>query len=77
MWISLVRVLSWLSLGYVVNDATRTIGQVSSTGEYYEPLAPDAIANVSSISIWSKIATFVSIIGGVILIYQYISKKKK
>ena len=77
MWIPIIRVLSWLSLGYVVNDATRTIGQVSSTGEYYEPSAPDPIANVSSISIWSKIATVVSIVGGLILIYQYITKKKK
>jgi hypothetical protein len=77
MWIPIIRVLSWLSLGYVVNDATRTIGQVSSTGEYYEPSAPDPVVNLTTISVVSKIATWVSLIGGFILIYQYFQKKKK
>jgi hypothetical protein len=65
-----------MSLGYVANDATRTIGQVSDTGEYYEPTAPNPVANVTTISVVSKVAMWVSIIGGVIMIYNYIKRKK-
>lgn len=77
MWAGIIRLLSFMSIGYVANDATRTIGQVSSTGEYYEPTAPNPVANVTTISVVSKVAMWVSIVGGLIMIYNYFKSRNK
>ena len=80
MWIPIIRVLTWISTGYLVNDATRTIGQVTDTGDYHTPTAPDGssvVATVKEKSIFEKIALWVTIIGGLFVIYEFVKKYKK
>jgi len=80
MWIALVEIATWLSAGYVINDATRTIGQVTDTGDYYSPSAPAGsvpVADVKQKSVFEKVAMWVSIIGGIFVIYEFVKKSKK
>lgn len=80
MWGPLLTALTWLSAGYVVNDATRTVGQLTDTGDYHQPTAPSGavvVADVKQKSVIEKIALWVSIIGGLFVVYEFVRKYKK
>jgi hypothetical protein len=80
MWQAVISAITWLSAGYMVNDATRTIGQVTDTGDYHQPTAPNGavvVADVKEKTIFEKVALWVSIIGGLFVIYEFVKKFKK
>jgi hypothetical protein len=80
MWGTLVNIFTWLSAGYVLNDATRTVGQVTDTGDYHQPTAPSGavvVADVKEKTVIEKVALWVSIIGGIFVVYEFVRKFKK
>lgn len=80
MWGLIWQGITWLSAGYVLNDATRTVGQWTDTGEYYEPKAPsnsDVVLDVKNRPQWHKFVIWLGV--GSLLAYlvsKQFQKKK-
>jgi len=81
MWGLVWQAITWLSAGYVVNDVTRTVGQWTDTGEYYEPSAPrdsTVVIDAKNRPFWHKYILWLGI-GGLLawLISSQLANKKK
>jgi len=81
MWGLIWSALTWASAGYVINDATRTVGQWTNTGEYYEPKAPTdstVVIDAKNRPFWHKYIMWVGL-GAVLawFISNQFNKKKK
>lgn len=80
MWGLVWQAITWLSAGYVVNDVSRTVGQWTESGEYYQPKAPnqnEVVLDVKNVPFWQKYVLWIGI-GGLLawLISKQFQKKK-
>ncbi len=81
MWSLIWSAITWASAGYVVNDVTRTVGQWTDTGEYYEPKAPtdsNVVLDVKRIPAWQRWVLYIGLGGALAwFVYNQMQKKKK